>query len=230
MGFRHTNLNFLGMYLKNRLFKILFVLFFISSLAIDAKAQDKENRSDRLRIGVRGGFNVTNLVVENALDHQARLRFNIGLVGRVKLTNFIQFQTEILYNTKGGRVDYRAPAFDGRVIYGLRYLEVPFLALLNFGDVFNIHGGLYTAYLTGALISPRGQGNVNLVPDDLSTFDLGWNLGFEIRVRPVNLGFRYMSGFINLTGGGNSPLYLEGARNSGVQVYVLFMFNDLFDR
>jgi hypothetical protein len=208
---------------------LIFIGIFLGMVE-NAHAQ-RDSRPPRLRLGVRGGFNVNNITTDLADQQRSRIGFNAGVAARYRWIGFVQLQSELVYIVKGGNLSYAATnnGFGGNIVLGLRYFEVPSSVVFNFFEIFHAYAGVYGSYLAGAnILASTVPQPVDLGRDDISTFDLGYHIGASVRVRPFNIGARYSRGVINLTGSRQSRDFLQGARHSVLQIYLLFWLDRLF--
>lgn len=215
-----------------KIFKIL--LIFICPIGLSGMAQaqdvDPEELVKRFQVGLKGGLHFNNIFTEASVENQGRMGIVLGLTGTYPINDLFSVRTELLYSTKGARHTYNTPNFGGNVNFGLRYLEVPVMGMVTIGNRINIHAGLYGAYRVNTrIVSTGGSGVMDLGTADISTFDVGYNLGGEVQFNTFNVGARYVGGIINVTGSQRSQNFLEDGSNSTFRIYAIYMLNNLFD-
>src|SRR6202008_5008866 len=98
------------------------------------------------RAGVKAGMNVSNLYMNDINDDNARIGFNGGFYGQILSSEFFAIQPELLYSTKGNRVDYTGLVINQKVRFNLNYLDLPVLAVFKLGQSAEIHAGAYASY------------------------------------------------------------------------------------
>ena len=206
-----------------KILKILTVFFavsFISSVCTDVFAQ--------MRAGVKGGLNVSNLYVDDVDDENARFGFNVGVYGQVFASETFALQPELLFSTKGSKVDYGGGLFDQTLTYNLNYLDLPVLAVFKLGKAAEIHVGPYVGYLLSAKIShdgDLGSGTDDIDRDQLKSFDYGLSGGFGLNFGSFQVGARYNYGLAKLADSDIAELAIGDAKNSVAQLYLAFNFN-----
>jgi len=180
-------------------------------IANPAKAQ----MDDEAGVGIKGGLNFTNLFIDDIDDENIGIGFQVGIVGKLPLTEVFAIQPELLYTQKGATAVF--DAVDQEVAFNLNYIQLPLLMNFNLGDVFNIHAGPYAAYLLNANV------DFDLDKDNFNTFDAGLSVGFEVGVRNLSVGARYDYGLIGVGNEGfvNELTGLEDAKNNAIQLYVV---------
>jgi len=183
-----------------------------------AKAQ-----MDEAGVGIKGGVNLSNLYIDNIDDENIGFGFQVGIVGKLPLTEVFAIQPELLYTQKGATAVF--DAVDQEVAFNLNYLQLPILLNFNAGDVFNIHVGPYAAYLLNANVDFDGPVDsfTDLDKDNFNTFDAGISLGLEVGVSNLSIGARYDYGLIGVGDEGfvNDLTGLEDAKNNAIQLYVV---------
>lgn len=209
--------------LMSKLFKILSVSLavgFATCMATDTMAQ--------IRAGVKGGLNVSNLYVDDVNDENARFGFNVGFYGQILSSDVFAIQPELLFSTKGSKVEYGGGLFDQTTKYNLSYLDLPVLAVFKLGESAEIHVGPYVSYLLGASIShdgDLGSGVDDIDKDHLKSFDYGLSGGFGLNFGSLQIGARYNYGLAKLADSNAADLLIGDSKNSVAQVYLAFDFN-----
>jgi hypothetical protein len=208
---------------KFKLLSIFVVTAFASVLSNQANAQMNSNA----RYGIKGGFNASNLYVDDVNDENARYGFNAGLYGQVLATESFAIQPELLYSTKGSKVDY-SNIVDETVTYNLNYLDLPVLAVFKLGKAAEIHLGPYASYLLHANISYKGDianGTDEINKDNLKSYDFGLVGGFGLNFGAVQVGARYNYGLVKIADSDAARTMLGDSKNSCAQLYLALNLN-----
>lgn len=187
----------------------------------DATAQN------RVRAGLKGGFNASSLFYENAnaSDRKERYGFHGGVYAQIPVSSFFAVQPELLYSTKGASANYNVLGFQGRNSFRLNYAELPVLATFKLGNTAEIQAGPYAAYLLNSNISSNGDianGSTNLNRDAFNTFDYGVAGGLNLFLGKALIGLRYGQGLQKIANSTASRAVLGNARNGVGMVSVGF--------
>lgn len=210
-----------------------FVFFFLACIPYGT-CNAQENRSfPSARAGIKGGLNFSNLNIQDANNVQALIGFNLGLFAKLPLASFLAIQPEISYTTKGSEVAYNNVFATGTARFGLNYLELPVLVVINPIDIVNIHFGPYISYLLNGTV--KNVSNVssfdfenNINNDDYNRFDAGLALGAGIDLGSISIGARYSFGLTKI---GRERSFLgttytfPDARNSVFSIYASLALN-----
>lgn len=210
------------MKLKSKFF-ISFLLFFVlASISRIALAQDNS-----MRVGIKGGLNVSNLYIEDVDDENARYGFHLGVYTQLFESDKFAIQPELLYSTKGNRTTYDELGFQGDVKFNLNYLDIPVLAVFKLGDAAEIHIGPYFGYLISASSDIDGDFDdyQELDRKDYKAWDYGISGGVGFNVGVVQIGARYNYGLQKIADSDATDFTLGDAKNSNAQLYVSFNFN-----
>jgi hypothetical protein len=181
---------------------------------------------------VKGGLNVSNLYVDEVDDENARFGINLGVYGQVFSSDVFAIQPELLFSTKGSKIEYGGSIFDQTLTYNLNYLDLPVLAVFKLGDAAEIHVGPYVGYMLSANIShdgDLGSGVDQLDRDDLNTFDYGLSGGFGLNFGMFQVGGRYNYGLAKLADSDLAELAFGDAKNSVAQIYLAVNLNNKKD-
>jgi hypothetical protein len=204
-----------------KILTVFFVVSFASLSSTDLFAQ--------MRAGIKGGLNVSNLYVNEVDDENARYGFNLGVYGQVLSSDVFALQPELLFSTKGSKVEYGGNFFDQTIKYNLNYLDLPVLAVFKLGESAEIHVGPYVSYLLGANIShdgDLGSGIDEIDKDHLKSFDYGLSGGFGLNFGNLQVGARYNYGLAKLADSDAAELLIGDSKNSVAQLYLAFNFNN----
>ncbi len=204
----------------SKIFTVCIVVGFASGISNEVFAQ--------MRAGVKGGLNVSNLYVDDVDDENARFGFNVGFYGQVISSDVFAIQPELLFSTKGSKIEYGGNFFDQTVKYNLSYLDLPVLAVFKLGEDAEIHVGPYVSYLLGANIShdgDLGNGTDEIDRDHLKSFDYGLSGGFGLNFGSVQVGARYNYGLAKLADSDAAKLLIGDSKNSVAQLYIALALN-----
>jgi hypothetical protein len=208
---------------KSKIFISFLLVFVLASVTRVALAQD-----NGLRVGIKGGLNVTNLYVDDLDDENPRYGFHLGVYTQLFESDVFAIQPEILYSTKGAK----AEGDDGSADFNLNYIDIPVLAVFKLGDAAEIHVGPYFGYLLNANIDFDADGPIGFEPDELDrddfkAWDYGLSAGIGFNAGPVQIGARYNYGLQKVAD--SDAEFWEGvlgdAKNSNAQLYISFNFN-----
>ena len=209
------------------------LLGLVTTMSVSAQVQQTSSETRPTpKIGIKGGVNFSNFVIDDVSDKNAKAGLNLGLFAKLPVSNGVSIQPELLYSSKGAKVSYNNPLLGGEYRFNLNYLELPVLAVFNLGKNFNIHAGGYAAYLTSANVKAEDNGSSN---EELMSFDekqfnrfdygLVGGLGFDIK--NVSIGARYNYGLNQIGEKDQSVLsseVLRNAKNNNVSFYVGYGF------
>jgi hypothetical protein len=182
----------------------------------------------QMRAGVKGGLNVSNLYVDDVNDENARFGFNLGFYGQILSSDVFAIQPELLFSTKGSKIEYGGNFFDQTVKYNLSYLDLPVLAVFKLGDAAEIHVGPYVSYLLGANIShdgDLGSGVDDIDREHLKSFDYGLSGGVGLNFGALQVGARYNYGLAKLEDSNAAELLIGDSKNSVAQLYLALNLN-----
>lgn len=178
--------------------KTLLTIVFLASIGQVAFSQSSTD-SSKLKFGLKGGVNFSNLITDNVDDNNVLTGFNLGVFARIPITQTFAIQPEVLYTTKGAELQYNNAFVNGTSTFKLNYLEVPVLLVINLSENFSIHGGPYLAYLIDGKATNDAQGTLfdvesNLSNDDYNKFDTGVSFGIGYETNKIGFGLRYNYG------------------------------------
>jgi hypothetical protein len=180
------------------------------------------------RVGIKGGFNFSNLYVNDANSENTRLGWHGGFYGQFLSSEAFAIQPEVNFSTKGSRVTQHAGIIDQETKYNFSYIDIPVLAVFKLGTVAEIHAGPYWSYLVNANVTSNGDLGNGSKTFDRSNFDdwdyglvggIGFNLG------GVQLGARYNYGLNTIARSSLAKTMLGNSKNQVAQLYLSFNFN-----
>ncbi|WP_019988089.1 porin family protein [Rudanella lutea] len=194
----------------------------------DATAQN------RVRAGIKGGFNASSISFENANanDRKERYGFHGGVYAQIPAGEFFAIQPELLYSAKGASANYNLNAggfnLQGRNTFRLNYAELPVLATFKLGNAVELQAGPYAAYLVNSNVSSTGDlGNSTLAlnRDAFNKFDYGVAGGLNVFLGKALIGLRYGQGLQNIANSAAARTVLGNAKNGVGMISVGFSVN-----
>lgn len=203
-------------------------LLALAGLMIINPVYAQRDEMSRIQLGIKGGLNVSNMYANDVNTNNAKLGANGGLFLKVALIDRFSFQPELLYTMKGAELKYQNSFVSGTANFSLDYVEVPFLAVFNLTQNFNIQGGLYVASLTRVKIKNQDDAGLfdferEMLKEDFETIDYGFIIGMGGDFNNISIGIRYEIG-LKTVGKERSfagQIYrFPDARNSLLQFYL----------
>ncbi|MFN7098998.1 MAG: porin family protein [Flavobacterium sp.] len=183
-------------------------------------------------LGIKGGYNMSNLYTEDVDDQNVLSGFNVGLFATLPLSSSVALQPELIYSTKGAELQYDNLFAQGTAKFRLNYIEVPVLIKANLTKNFNVHFGPYAAFLVDSKITNQGQdGNINfeeeIDKEDLNTVDFGVAAGVGFDFDSFGIGARYNYGLSTVgkerTFAGSTYTFPD-SKNSVLSIYAAIKF------
>ncbi|WP_329805269.1 porin family protein [Flavobacterium facile] len=208
--------------------KSIVALVLLTSFSQVAFSQTTD--SAKLKFGVKGGVNFSNLYTEDVDDSNLLTGFNLGLFARLPITQTFAIQPELSYTTKGAELEYNNAFVNGTSTFKLNYLELPVLLVINLSENFSVHGGPYVAYLIDGEATNNSQGTLfdvenNLDNDDYNKFDTGLSVGIGYDTNKIGFGVRYNYGLqkVGKERNFNGTNYtFPNGKNSAVNLYLSY--------
>lgn len=204
-------------------------LLLMAGTAVYAQDQTAAGTGNKLtaKTGIKGGVNLTNLYVDDVQDENMKAGLNIGLFAKFPVTKGFSIQPELLYSSKGSRLSYNNAFGNGAYRFNLNYVEIPVLAVINIGKVFNIHAGGYAGYLASANIKEEDESIennevANLNEDDFNRVDYGLVGGVGLDIDNFGIGVRYDKGLNRVSNSSVGNQLLGNSKNSAWTLYVGF--------
>lgn len=182
------------------------------------------NNSRNTGIGIKGGYNLSNLRGDGKDIFKSRDNINTyhaGVYGQYGFTNFASVQLELLYSRKGFRNDPGTGLSDTQ----LNYLSIPVLFVGNITDNISFHVGPQLSLLTK--VNADGK-DLDIKGNGFNSTDISAVIGAEARIGPARVGVRYDLGFANIYKDGTTLTYVSNSpkisnnsiHNQTFQVYV----------
>jgi hypothetical protein len=178
--------------------KIIMALLLLTSISQISFSQTSSD-SSKLKFGLKGGVNFSNLYTQNVETNNVLTGFNAGVFVKLPLTESLAIQPELLYTTKGAKLTYNNYFVNGTAKFNLNYIELPVLLVVNLTENFNFHAGVYVAYLVDGKATNDSQGTLfdiqnNLKNEDYNKFDTGLAIGVGYDADKIRFGVRYNYG------------------------------------
>jgi hypothetical protein len=207
--------------------KTIVVFILLASLAAIPAFSQEENVT---RFGVKGGVNFSNFRVDEFADNNIKAGLNLGLFFKMPVTETFAIQPELLYSSKGSKMEYDGPQGDGEYRFNLNYLELPVMAVFYLGDRFNVQVGPYVGYLANTNIKNMQEdldivGVEDLNEKSFNRADFGLAAGIGYDLKGFVIGARYNYGLNEVADSGNlSGQMLSDSKNSVGTIYLGFGF------
>lgn len=189
----------------------------------DDAYDDRPTYSSTARAGIKGGVNLSNLIIDEPHDRHTRFGFHVGVYGQLFANEGFAIQPEINYSTKGSEVSSNFGIIDHETKFNLHYIDVPVLAVFKLGEAVEIHAGPYWAYLVGVNIDTDGDlgdGFRELDRDNFDKWDYGLVGGIGFNFSNVQLGARYNYGLNDIARSAGAKQMLGSSKNSVGQLYL----------
>ncbi|WP_343614408.1 porin family protein [Flavobacterium sp.] len=191
-----------------------------------------QNTNVETEFGVKGGFNMSNLYNngDDVDDNNILYGFNAGVYATLPISDFVAIQPELLFTTKGAKLEYNSALFNGDAKFKLNYIELPLLVRVNITKNFNVHAGGYASYLVSSKVTGSGDADFEqtIDTDDLNKFDAGISAGIGVDFNPVSIGVRYNYGLTTVgkerTALGTTYTFPD-AKNSNLTLYLSYKLN-----
>ena len=195
--------------------------------------------------GVRGGFNLTNMTVEEniggvtvGLDHSFKPGFQAGIVGELAITNALAIQPGILFATQGARLEtdeFLGMPIEMSSTTSLNYIQVPINVQykIPFGNNlrFLLQAGPYLGFaLNGNIRTEVSGAGITITPDDekiefgsgddeMRRLDFGVGFGAGVEFGNFQVAAGYNLGLANLSNVDGGTI-----RNNGLALTVTYLF------
>src|SRR4051812_45345294 len=108
------------------------VIFLLIVIALDTTAQQNIRHSipgsmHKTTFGIKGGLNFSNLYINSIQAENIKTSCNAGFFAKIPVAEKIFFQPEILYTSKGTRVEYNTTDDSGTYRFNFHYVQLPLL-------------------------------------------------------------------------------------------------------
>ncbi len=181
-------------------------------------------------VGVKGGLNYTTFKGEDAGKYEYRPAYTVGVLARQGVNELIGIQTEVLYTSKGGKIEN---TLDGNTIESrtrLNYLDIPVLLSVQLNGLFFELGPQASFLLKGKQINETttisGSRTTTTktevdITDNPYPIDFGYAAGLGYRTASgLGIGLRYNGGIKDIDDEG--ALEGKSRRNAGFQLTLSY--------
>lgn len=206
-------------------------IFFLSGLMALGVTCGFAQTENPLRVGVKGGVNLSNFRVDDVGDNNMKAGLNLGLFAKLPVSTGFSIQPELLYSSKGSKLKYdNFVQGEGEYRFNMNYLEMPLLGVFHIGENFNIHAGPYVAFLASSNIKDMNddgtiEGVKDIDVDNFNRFDYGLAGGIGIDINGFVAGARYNYGLAEVGKSDNLTGQLTSdSKNSAATIYIGFGF------
>jgi len=128
--------------------KNITLILALSAIAINSTAQDSD-AEDRIRLGIKAGFNYSNIYDERSDDYVAdgKIGFAGGVFVLIPIGSFLGFQPEFLLSQKGFTANGTIIGFNYEMKRTTTYFDVPLMLALRPAPFFTLVAGPQYSYL-----------------------------------------------------------------------------------
>ncbi|NJN28625.1 MAG: PorT family protein [Cyclobacteriaceae bacterium] len=163
--------------------------------------------------GLKAGLNLANITGEG--DYDMKAGFHVGAFVDLSISDAFSLQPELLFSTQGAQYTFIPQDDEVTAKFNLNYLNLPILAKVKIGEVFNIHAGPQFGFLLSAK-EKRDDESYDF-KDQLKTVDVGLAFGVGVDL-PMGLTFagRYNLGLTDIADENDG----DPIKNSVIQVSV----------
>ena len=216
--------------MKKSFLTLATAIILICTTITQAQAQDDELK---VRFGVKGGVNFSNLYTKDVDQNNMLVGFNLGVFAKLPIASFLAIQPELYFTTKGAESTYNNAFVKGTARFTMNYIELPVLAVVNISKYFNVHAGPYAAFLLSGKATNKSNVTLfnfenNLDTNDYNKLDFGLALGIGVDLGGVGFGARYNYGLTTVgkerTFVGTNYTFPDG-KNSVLSIYASFSLN-----
>jgi hypothetical protein len=216
---------------------LLFVattLLISTAYRVDAQDDMYSGRNENSYSGIKGGFNLSTLSIDNYSDKNLKPGFHVGVFSKIGVTEHFAIQPELLYSLKGLKYSYDdTQGASGDSKFNLHYVDLPVYMVFNLSPDFAIQAGPYVSYLAYAnedtdatiLDAFNIDRDKEIDRDNFNSFDYGLSAGMTFDLNPLLLGFNYNLGLKQVAKEDSDAETLLGdAHNNVIQVFVGLRF------
>ena len=161
-------------------------------------------QSQEVRLGIKGGYNMTTLTGDIE-DASSRSSFHLGGLVEVPISERFSIQPEVLYSSQGAEyTETLTGVDDSKITAKLDYIQVPIMAKFYAAEGFAIEAGPQIGFLANSTAEFESTvGDVTVIGDedmeDIKNTDIGIGVGASYRI-PAGLffGARYNFGLTDI--------------------------------
>jgi len=209
--------------------KKIFILalgLFVTGLTANAQSTDSP-----IRFGIKGGASFSNIIKDdgnNDFKTDYLVGFNAGVTLDIKLLENLAFTPEVLYATKG----YKLESGLGKFTQTTHFIDIPILASIKLAEGFNVVAGPQVSFLmstSNKFETGFGTAEQKIVEDESDRFKkslLGGVIGarFDVNDR-VGIYGRYSLDFQknNENGSTTTPEFKNQGFQVGLGLFLCFL-------
>lgn len=162
-------------------------------------------------LGVKGGFNLANLVGPDVDDNSIKLSFYVGGYAKLPLADRFSVQPELVFSRQGAK--FEDPGDDDK--YRLNYLNIPVMFQYNDPSGFYGETGPQFGFKVSAKV--KGDGDTYDISDAVKGFDFSWGFGAGYKfTEKASAGIRWNLGITDVWDGSSK------VRNSVFQIGLAY--------
>jgi hypothetical protein len=190
--------------------KIILLIGVVALFTFKAEAQNSS--SENIRIGVKGGLNLSNIYDTKSENYEADAKFGFVLGGflAIPIGPYLGFQPEVLFSQKGCRATGTAMGvIDYEYTLTSNFIDVPLLiALKPIAQVTFLAGPQYSYLLSQQIVIKSGdftqEQEEEFENDNLRRNTLGVLGGVDFNLSNITLGARLGWDILDNNGDGTS--------------------------
>ncbi len=209
---------------------IIGLITFIMLLnAPNLQCEENNDKKDNFYIGVKGGFNVSNVYDTEGENFTADPKLGLAVGGfmSIPLGEFIGVQPELIYSQRGYNRVGKVLGINYDLTHSKNYLYIPILFAIKPSELFTILAGPQYSYLVSQSNTFTSGGNVVTNQEDYENDNVRKNTlcitgGFDVHFDQILASARVGWDLLNNNGDGTDtdPRY----KNSWYQISVGFRF------
>lgn len=180
-------------------------------LTINMQAQSSK-KDEGVKMGFKGGLNVSNFLSSDIDEQSYRTSFHIGFISEIIVSDKISFQPELLFSSQGN------VGKDTKQKYS--YINVPLVLRYYVVDNLTIDAGPQLGFLVDSF-SRGNDGNTKIKEQNFFDIAVGAGATYELKNNIFFQG-RYNLGLLNVNSSDNSDTY--NYQNSVIQFSVGYYF------
>ncbi len=193
--------------MTTKFLKTLFLLL----ITISAFSQASK-RDEGIKLGFKGGLNISNFLSSDIEDQSYRTSFHVGFLSEIIVSDKVSFQPELLFSSQGNV----GPVVKNKY----SYINLPLMVRYYFVENLSLDAGPQLGFLVDSF--ERGNtGNTDV--SDQSIFDFALSVGgtYELK-NSIFFQARYNLGLLNVNAASNSDTLKY--QNSVIQLSVGYNF------
>lgn len=179
--------------INNKHTKIILIMVFLL-YGFFFFAQLPEHKS----FGIKGGITFTTLAGETVTNKENMVGITAGILAVLPITKTWQFQSELLYASKGATIIDDGELIADSIKIRFHYAQLPLLMRLQVDENLSFHSGIYIAYLAKTTIISNSSIQEKEVSRYLHRWDYGISGGLEYEISPISFGARFDFGLVIL--------------------------------